>query len=284
MILYSINIYSQNNFWIGGSISYNLTGTATSFEEFSFRSIRILNDSIGVIDSTFSMTEQVNEYSSKTGLNVHGKIQIQISDKLNLETGLGLSWNSTDRSSMRNSLSFDRTAVDTIDLNSSSTPDVFTSSCDAFTNSFQDFDISDVNQIHAIHLTIPVELTYSVLENLLEVGIGGYMRTPLFTSFSREFLRIERQQAGQQTLCTLVEVREHDQSGNGFRNLQLGFSAGIKYYVDEDLRITFAADKLLNGLFIDPDSQPFPLNDDEFNPWTFSIGVDIPIGSEKEMN
>ena len=278
----SISVFGQTvNFSLDGNAQYILPETYQSEDgEISRTSIRVLNDSLQERTTYNSTYTAIQEYTTKAGINVTGNIHIAITEKLNLKSGLGLSYLLFDS---RPSVSWDPgndeiINIDTISNAEQSIGGVL-SQCDIFINNTGSSGPVKQEITHQlISLKIPIELEYTLLKDKFFVGVGGYLQTPLFTSVVSENHTIKMEEINGQTVCEPEKVVNKNTTGSSFSDLQIGIGGNFTYMFSKKIGFKVGVTKDINNIFNNPVSVFALTTNGVFKPLKFSFGFRYRFG------
>jgi len=126
-------------------------------------------------------------------------------------------------------------------------PFSFGPSCSSVSNSFSDFSPKEGTDVQLLMLSIPLQVHYEFIPEVFRVGIGGFIRTPLY---SRETLeRIELRVDEETGVCFyfLNAIKEED--GSSFSDIQFGASLHADYRFYERFALEVALHQSFTNTF-----------------------------------
>lgn len=270
---------------LGQKVDFYLSGRALgpSFQEHTYQSESNLRFISTISDSTISVTSSVvnrettRSYTPKTGAEIILGADFQINEIMRLSTGAGFTYNAFSIQSSSVNLS---TMVISTEIQPGNTTSVniFSSNCN-YTNSIS--DLAPVNRdpkFSIIDLTIPLLLSIDAMGDRLDVNLGAFLSTPIYSSEYREYITVERDDTPGSNECTWIRVEEHNRSGNNLRNAKLAASIGLEFRMTDKLSFLLDGRKSMTNLFISEDFQSYPLSNDNYRPVSLSLGIKYRLG------
>jgi len=289
LLFISISVLGQTvNFSLDGSGQYISPENFQSEEREVTSTTTTFVDSLRVLTTYKRKYTTIQEYNPKVGINVTGNIHIKITDRLNLNTGLGLNYLLFD-SHINSIFDFETQEIISIDTiiisedsetpGASGIPGAFGGSqCDVFTGTIDFRDVKDGQSNHILSLKIPLEVEYILLEDKFFVSAGGYLQTPLFTSVVWENITTtEIEEINGETVCEYEKVINKNKTGSTFSDLQVGVGGSFTYMFSNKLGIKFGVAKDLNSIFNKPESSLY-LSTNAFKPLKVSLGLRYRFG------
>jgi len=280
LILSTGSLNSQDlDFRVGASYfgnTYTLENRTSTFN-----TIQPINDSLGVQTefTQISIDSFIRESIIAYELGV-GK-QFDFKNRVSVRLGAGL--NISFYHERRGFDFIDATVVlsDTVRLDDMTVP--FSSlTCDEFLNSGEDFDINPNTRFSIVDFEISGEAKYWLLDNLVAIGGGMEIRTPVATERFRNFLTIDREEIDGINICEFIEVEDRDRSGDGFRNLKLGLDAFLEYKLQGKYGLQVGYNKQFSNTYAAHQFalSTFEVSEPVFRPGSFFARLSIIFGKK----
>ena len=261
-------------FDLSGRLNFTLRDEYTSSEKRELYSYWFLTDSTAIRTQSEYSLNTTNDYKPNPGYEINGLFKFNLSERLALRTGVGLSFGSFSVGSNfkfveGNVISVDTVPIDTLIIIPGPNP------CDCYENSYGDISSDyDPRILHeTLNFSMPAELESELISDRLHVRGGLFFQTPLYAATTQEFIGIVRTTVGDTTKCKYVKETEKNIAATGISNFQWGVSAWISYRILPQLQIEIGARKHMNDMYVKEDYQLFTNNNNSFKPLTFSAGV-----------
>lgn len=272
-IFISSNVIAQNvQFKLDGKVKYIRADSTQYQTEASGFSNVFINDSTYLRRSIEYRTTRQKKYTPKIAYELNGQFIFSLSNRFSLSTGLGFNYMSFDIASDIVASEFVFTSEDTI--RSSIEESTFFSSCDVYENSIQDLgELKQGIQQDILNLMIPMKLHYHLVPNLINVQLGAYLQTPIYSLQQRERIQFHREMINNQNVCSYEKISEKDTAGNGLRNMQVLCSIDIEYLINAQLSFEIGLRKNFSNTFVDIEFQQTPYDHEVFKSLALNAGM-----------
>ena len=240
VLLPFLSFSQQYDLQLGGYLLLN-TNQVERFDQLSTFTLPIVGE-----ENLF--LEQVTQREFEQGFIFHNRGSFSvgigrtdsISRKFSYRLGLDLYNQRYKRELAFNSISFDVISIDTV--MTEMIPTIFGNDpCDITETPVSELMLSEEEQglnYNVYHLGLSGELKYSLIDDVLDLGVGFSVRTPLFSNLSqRTITRTTREENGL-TICNHELIDFEDKTGNYFRNLLLAGTISLDYKLWNDLIIS----------------------------------------------
>ena len=211
-------------------------------------------------------------YTPKVGAELFIIRKMNLSKKFKINLGIGLNYIDFEVNENLN-FTFDTHVIssDTVVVKEEETG-IINRLCDIYNNNYSSLNIKDEVAINVVNLKIPLNFEYSVLSKL-NLSIGAYLLTPLFSTIRSELGRFNRYEDGGFFICYYNKHEKVDRSGNFLSNFNLGYSFGIDYELVKNINISAGFDKQIHNMFVRDDYQTDPVKQEWFSPKQFKFGL-----------
>ena len=243
--------------FVGGH--HDFIPDATKSAEGEFQSLRIINDSQAVrtyVLQRYSLREQ---YSAQPGYQFGTRTVWHLDQRTELMTGFTVAFRKFTRTPelpMVTTLST-RTTTDTIALSlggGSGIPFVYD-------NQYSDLGINENPPYTLFHLSIPLELRYTVMP-WLRLKAGVYISTPVYSKRHIEDYNIEQEVKNGVRHYRYVKTEYDDTAGTHLRRLVDGLSGSAEFPLTKRLHLEVGVQKDMRSIMQAP---PGPLNEHPFS-------------------
>lgn len=281
-------VSQKNTFSISGRTQYIPELNNFNNRTYQSYSIKELNDSLLI--KTYYKGSSIYEYiySAKLGYELIGNIKFNITDRLILKTGLGLNFISFNTNSEVYRFESEQLSIDTIPKTTSTPVTPSSSTCDNYINSF--FDLREIQKgidYEIISLKVPLEINHLFLSNKLNLGLGVFIQTPLYSTKTEEYITTEREESNGITSCKYVIITRKDKSGNSLNNLQMGLSGNVSYKILKNIAFEIGITKEFRNVFYQDENNQsgyfLSSSNFEYNPYKLHLGLEYLFG-KKEKN
>jgi len=272
LLLWTSLLAAQNTkFSISGKLNYSSDKTNTYTEQSTSFWVTPIDEGSSL--KTFFATESnlTEVYKIKLGYELIGDFRINLRPRLNLKIGLGLNYTSFNVARISNQLSYTETSTEVIKA-----PPVFQSSCDVYTNSVNDvMNVRKGTFFHILSLKVPLEIEYEVIPSKLNVGLGLFAQTPLFSTVSYDYrdIHFEENENGE-NVCEFLKGTIRDKSGRSLNKLQLGLLWNMTYKLTDNIAAQLGMTREFNNVFVDHPPNQHRAMPYELNPLKIHIGIE----------
>lgn len=242
----------------------------------SFREELISENTI--VRSTFQ-SESLREitYNPELGFELASNVNFILTKNLSIRAGMAVNlmqFNTTDEFIGSNStlLSMDTTLITA----QPATP-LTGITCTSFLNMRSDFgDLEDGEFYDIVSLRIPFNISYKLFNSKVTIGAGGYLQTPVFNRFNREYLSfnfdidpLDETSAE----CSYSLVEEENNFGDGIQSLSFGFNLSLAYQIANNIDIQVSLLKDVTNTFHDDSNAFFATPSNELFPTRLALGL-----------
>ena len=231
------------------------------------------------------LIERFNQkkYESKIGDGLSLNISFAFNPRFSIHTGLGFQYSKFKVNNENISYTQDILSTDTVAYDASVFGNTF-APCDRYTNTYEEFlPIEEGEQYSLFLLHVPLEVSYSLMNNKLFLRPGVFLQTPLFTKKKREFVSFEREMIEDELICTYEKFSFQDKSGSNIQNFQWGASFHVAYRVMKWLELEAGvAQNFSNVFYRNEEWSNFYGNDENYRPLNISLGLNFLLVKKKE--
>jgi len=242
-----------------------------------------INDSIFIQSFGINNSSNNSVFTSKVSAGFSLMSVYPISKKFSLRYGIEGQYLEYNRSNELIESSFTEIRSDTVSLTTSSSLTV--SSCTSYTNSSLDFAIGFSDEIFdkIVFLSVPVILEYELLPNIVDIGLGGNLRTHLYSQIGANIVTIEREFIDDEIICTYVVDEHRRTTGAGLNKLQLDIRAAISFHLLPSALVRFEVLKPMSNFYHKVDQYGRMINY-EHKPLMISLGLAYRLGEAKNKD
>ena len=260
-------------YYISSGVNYTPNSESRSSTETELHQYTILNDSMNIRTKNLYQSTSTYQFSANLGYYLNAHVVFSLNDRFKIETGVGLHLNSFHQD-------FDFTlgthlkelGRDTVNRNIFN-PGSGSDLCDKFTNSSFDVIPKEGKEYFILTLNLPLQLSYDILQGRWQIGLGGFLNTPIYSSERYEQRAIKSNEEAGKTCCTFVVEKIKDERGTDMRNLQFGYMAHTSYRIGSRVSIEMRFLQNLQNIFTQADNYFHDSHLRKYKPINLQLGI-----------
>lgn len=265
----------QNNnveFSIYGNINKANTAKNNFVDEYESFSLNTINDSTLLRSYVNNRAEYKSTYTPKLRFSIGGSVKFEIKKRFAINTGLGLEGFALN---FTNDFNFEQTVISSEEIEGVPNAGVYvTDFCDFYVVSIYEVEKPRKDQDQSIlYLTIPINASYAIIQDKLNIHFGLLFQTPIISNLYREELSIHRESVEEGISCTWELNKINDNSGNSINNIFLNIDASVNYYITKNIGLQFGLKNSINNLFVEEVYQRHPYSIENYKPSRIYTGV-----------
>ena len=287
-LMNTLFLYAQQNIFVDieASVLAMQESTYDQIREFTSFREEAINENTIVRNTFLTESRSRKIYNPELGFELASNVNFILSENLSIRAGMAVNlmqFNVTNEFVGSNSILISAdTTVSAVPFSPLSGI-----TCTSFLNMISDFEeVDDTDFYDIVSLRIPFNIYYKLFNSKATIGVGGYLQTPIFNRYSREFLTLNFDiDPFDETSaeCSYSLIEEENNFGEGIQSLSFGFNVSLAYQIANNLDVQFSILKDVTNTFHD-DSNAFSTTpSNELFPTRVAVGLRYSfVGNQSE--
>jgi len=215
-----------------------------------------------------------NAYNSNVGYELLPRVKFRMGKRFRFSSGIGLNYLNFKVNSSNEIMI---TAYGTSSASSSNSNLNFSTPCEGFyhfTSSRQNETRLD-GGFRILNGKVPVELSYALFDEKLELGIGLFLQVPIYSRSINQIADLNYREVDGDMLCESEIHEEIELNNNGINRNQIGSIFNISYKLHKNILVNFGLVDYIFGVF--EKSESYQNSQDRYSPTSLFFGLECKL-------